>query len=373
MKIAVNTRFLLKGKMEGIGWFTYEVLKRLVIQHPEIEFVFFFDRPYAEEFIFGKNVTPVILQPPARHPFLWYIWFEFSIKRALKKYQADIFLSPDGYCCLGTTTPTVMVTHDVAHVHYAPQIPWLVRHYYHYYVPRFLRKADQIVSVSEYTKTDIIQQYQIDSHKIRAACNGCKKTFIPLKEGEKQQIRDQYAGGKDYFFYLGALHPRKNVARLIEAFDRFKQENSSDIKLLIGGRMAWQTGAIKEAFVKAIFKEDIIFLGYIADEELPKILGGALALTYVSLFEGFGVPLLEAMYCEVPVITSNVSSMPEVVGKAGKLVDPKSIESIAEGMKQIYQDQNLRNHLIELGKTRREKFTWDKATDVVYQSILKAV
>src|SRR5512139_2040469 len=102
MRIAVNTRLLIKDKLEGIGWFTYETLKRITRKHPEHEFIFLFDRPFDKEFIFAQNIIPVIITPEARHPILWYLWFEYSVPRALKKYKADIFLSPDGYLSLST-------------------------------------------------------------------------------------------------------------------------------------------------------------------------------------------------------------------------------------------------------------------------------
>jgi glycosyltransferase involved in cell wall biosynthesis len=341
MKIAVNTRFLLPDKLEGIGWFTYEVVKRLVEQHPEDEFLFLFDRPYDSRFIFGDNVHPLVVPPPARHPVLWWLWFELSVPRVLKKHQADVFFSPDNYCSLRATTPTVMVTHDIAHVHYPGQIsPW-VRRYYDRYVPRYLDRAEQIVAVSDYTRTDIMRQYGVSDDKIQVACNGVRSIFQPLSEEKKVEVRAQYAEGQPYFFYLGAVHPRKNVARLIRAFDRFKEATGAPHQLLIAGRLAWQTGAVKEALESATSRSSIRLLGYLDQEELPSVLGAATALTYVSLFEGFGVPILEALHSEVPVITSNVSSMPEVAGDAALLVDPTSIDQITAAMSRLYQQPEI--------------------------------
>src|SRR5690606_7224010 len=117
MRIAVNTRLLLKGKLEGIGWFTYQTLERIVKQHPEHEFIFFFDRPYDRSFVFASNVTPVVLSPQARHPVLFYLWFELGIPRLLRKYKADLFLSPDGFSSLSTKVPTCLVIHDLAFEH----------------------------------------------------------------------------------------------------------------------------------------------------------------------------------------------------------------------------------------------------------------
>lgn len=373
MRIAINTRFLLKKKLEGIGWFTYEVSKRLVERHPEHEFIFFFDRGYEPEFIFGDNVTPVILFPPARLPILWRWWFELSVPRALKKYQADVFLSFDGYCSLRAKTPTVMVTHDVAYLHMPDHIPKNILRFYQKFTPRFFQRAERIVTVSDYSKKDILQHFQIPPDKIAVTCNGCKPAFQPLQEADKQIVKAKYAEGEDYFLYIGSIHPRKNVHRLIQAFDQFKKNTQSPVKLLIGGRFAWQTGEVKDAYDRANFKNDITLLGYVSDEELPRLTGAALALMYVSLFEGFGVPLLEAMHSEVPVITSNVSSLPEVAGDAALLVNPYEVPDIAAAMQQLYENQALREDLIGKGKTQREKFTWERATDIVWENIQLAL
>ncbi len=367
MKIAVNTRFLLKDKLEGIGWVTYELLKRMVEQHPEDEFIFFFDRTYDEHFIFGKNVKPVVLYPSARHPLLWLTWFETAIPLALKKYKADVFFSPDGYCSLLTNTKTVMITHDIAHLHFPEQIPFLVKKYYTSFVPKFLNRADHIISVSHFTKKDIIQQYGIHSNKISVVENGCREGFFPLQEQEQIKIRKKYAGGNPYFFYIGAVHPRKNLHRLILAFDQFKKKNQSSIQLLLGGRFAWQTDSVKDAYEMAEYQHDIQFLGYIPEEDLPKVMASAYAFVYPSLFEGFGLPVLEAMHCDIPVITSTSSSLPEVAGDAGLLVNPTSVDEIALALEKIYVNSSLREKLIKKGRVQRTQFNWDQSAKKVYQ------
>jgi glycosyltransferase involved in cell wall biosynthesis len=371
LKIAINTRFLLKNKLEGIGRVTYEIVKRLVQQHPEDEFIFFFDRPFDESFLFGDNVKPVVLNPPARHPFLWYWWFEKSIPAALLKHRADVFLSTDNYLSLNTKTKTAMITHDLAHLYYPKEIPFLVRKFYDYYVPKYLHRADQIIAVSDFTKKDIQKRFNIDESKIQVAHNACTKNFVPLAAEIKNGVRKKYTNDQEYFFYIGSIHPRKNIRRLILAFDHFKKESKSPMKLLLGGRFAWQAGDTQIAFDNAKYKSDILLLGYLEEEELSQILAAAKALVYVSLFEGFGLPILEAMHCDTPVITSNVSSMPEVAGDAALLIDPNSIDAIAKAMERI-QDKELAQSLIEAGKKQREKFNWDRSAKIVYQSLVKA-
>lgn len=372
MRIAINTRFLIKNKLEGIGLFTHEIARRLVSDHPEHEFIFFFDRAFDAGFIYGKNVVPVVLSPPARHPFLFVWWFEVAVVRALKKYKADVFLSPDNFLSLRAQLGTVLVTHDLAHVHFPKQLSFFHRKYYEYFAPKFNRKAAQIVAVSHFTKSDIVRQYRVPPEKITVSFNGCREIFKPLSESEKQAIREKRTGGKPYFLYVGAVHPRKNVHRLIAAFDLFKGQTNSSLQLLIVGRFAWKKGDVLAAWRAAGHRQDIHFLGYVQDEELANLTGAAFASTYVSLFEGFGVPVLEAMNCETPVITSNVSSLPEVAGDAALLVSPESVEEIAEAMRQIWEDRHLYHTLVDKGREQRKKFSWSKAAEVVYQAILKA-
>ncbi|MCF8246402.1 MAG: glycosyltransferase family 4 protein [Saprospiraceae bacterium] len=370
MRIAVNTRFLLKNRLEGIGLFTHEVVRRLVAQHPEHEFVFFFDRPFDPSFVFGKNVTPVVLFPPARHPFLFVWWFEWSVRQALKRYKIDVFLSPDNFLTLGTVVKTVLVTHDLAHVHYPQQVAFFQRLYYQFFTKKFNHRADQIVAVSEFTKADLVKQYGIAPAKIAVSGNGCRDLFQPLQPTDKQTIRKDFSEGNPYFYYIGAVHPRKNVHRLIAAFDQFKTTTGASHKLLIAGRFAWQAGEVRVAFEASEFQSDIRFLGYVADEDSARLMGAATALVYVSLFEGFGVPLLEAMHAEVPIVTSNVSSLPEVVGEAAILVNPTKVEEIAEAMRRISEDEHLCNKLVASGRVQRTKFNWQRATDVVYEGLL---
>ena len=162
MLIAVNTRFLLHNNLEGIGRFTYEILSRITRLHPEHQFIFFFDRKHNSEFIFSDNVTAVELFPPARHPFLFYWWFEFSISAALKKYKPTVFLSTDGFLCLDTKVPSVAVFHDLAFIHYPEGLSFFEKKYYTYFFPKFAKKAKRIIAVSNYTKSDIIKQYAIE-------------------------------------------------------------------------------------------------------------------------------------------------------------------------------------------------------------------
>jgi glycosyltransferase involved in cell wall biosynthesis len=373
MRIAVNTRLLLQNKMEGIGWFAYESLKRITQQHPEHQFFFFFDRPYNKEFIFAENVTPVVLSPQARHPFLYYLWFEWTIPRALKKVKADVFLSPDGFLPLSTKVKTIPVIHDLNFEYYPESIPLLTRIYYKYYFPKFAKKAMRIATVSEYSKADIIKHYGIASHKIDVVYNGANDIYSPVSNEIRLHTKAKYSNGFEYFLFIGAMHPRKNIAMLLNAFDKFRKIHSSNIKLVLVGQKKWWTKEISDAYEAMQFKNDVVFTGRLDNNDLKNVLASALALTYIPYFEGFGIPIVEAFYSGTPVITSNITSMPEVAGDAALLVNPFSIDDVCNAMMMISSNQELRKNLIESGLERAKLFSWQQTADKLWACIEKAI
>jgi len=373
LNIAINTRLLLKNKLEGIGWFTYETLKRITVQHPEHCFFFLFDRPYSEEFIFSDNITPVVVGPQARHPVLWYLWFEWSIPAVLKRHKADLFISPDGYLSLKTNVPSLPVIHDLNFEHYPEYMPFFVRKYYHFYFPKFARKAVRIATVSEFSKRDIIEKYGIDAGTIDVVYNGANEIYRPISEEEKQKTRNKYSGGVPFFLFTGALLPRKNVANIFTGFDQFRRSYPNGIKLLIVGKRKWWTKEIRNAYENMQYKNEVIFRTHLPPEELKNIIPSALAMIYVSFFEGFGIPIIEAMRCGTPVITSNVTSMPEVAGDAALFVNPFSIDSIAAAMLKIAEDENLRKELNTKGLERSKDFSWQKTADRLWDCVEKTL
>lgn len=368
MKIAVNTRLLLKDKLEGIGWVAYECLRRIVKAHPEVDFYFIFDREPDKKFIFADNVKPVVLFPQARHPFLYIAFFEFAVARYLRKLKPDLYLSTDGYLSLRSKTKQIAVFHDLNFEHFPQDFPKIHLWHYKKYFPKYAKKADRIITVSDFSKKDICECYGINPDKIDVAYNGANEIFNPVSEDVKIKIRSQYSGGKPYFMFVGSLHPRKNLARLFTAFDIFKKRNDNDIKLVIVGNKKWWTEPIKNAYDAMTHKDDVIFVGRLSAEDLHLVTAAALASVYVSYFEGFGIPIVEAFRCDTPVITSNVTSMPEVAADAALLVDPFSVESIAEAMENVL-DEDVRKELIEKGRRRRDDFSWDKAAEKWWKSI----
>jgi len=372
MIVAVNTRLLIRNKLDGIGWFCFETMSRIAKNHPEHSFVFIFDRPYDPAFVFSENIIPVVVGPQARHPFLFILWFEWSVSRVLKQYKADVFVSPDGFLSLSSKVPSLAVIHDINFFHRPKDVPWLVRKYYNYFFPRFARKAKGIATVSSYSKKDISHAYDINPDKIDIVYNGANLIYKPIGEDEKEKVKQLYAGGKKYFVFVGTLHPRKNIARLITAFDSFKRDNPQhDFALVIVGNKMFLTSDIERALLQSTNQNDIYFTGRLEPSELARVMAAAYALTFVPLFEGFGIPIVEAMYCDVPVICSNVTSMPEVAGDAAVYADPYNITSIVDAMYAVAESKALHDDLITKGRMQRIRYTWDRTALHLWESIQK--
>ena len=373
MRIAVNTRFLLNDKLEGYGYFILETFSRITRRYPEHEFIFIFDRPFDKRFIFGSNVTPVVAGPQARHPLLWKWWYDVKIPGVLKKHKADIFVSCDGFCSLTTKVPQCLVLHDLAYLRFPSFIKKPEVLFYKKQTPKFLKIAKSVATVSEFSKKDIVLHFPAALKNISIVYSAAKEIFRPVSEEIKIVTKNKYTEGKEYFLYAGAIHPRKNPLNLVKAFSVFKKKQQTNMKLVLAGRLAWKYDSFLEKMKSYKYREDVILTGYLDEDELVKVMGAAYALVYPSFLEGFGVPVLEAMQCNVPVITSSHSAMEEIAGEAALFIDPDSHEDIAEKMMQVYKDEKLRNELIMKGQLITPQFSWDKTATLLWQAILNAV
>ena len=373
MKIAVNTRLLLKDKLEGIGWFSYETLKYITNNHPEHTFYFIFDRPYDKSFIFSNNIVPIVAGPPTRHPFLWYYWMEFTIPHILKIINADIFLSTDGFLSLKSKISQVCVIHDINFVHNPQQLPFWVRKFYNRYFIKYAHKAKHLGTVSEFSKKDISKMFDISPNKITVCYNGANSAYTPIKESEKKIIKNEYTFDQDYFVFVGALNPRKNVPGLLKSFEIFKKLGNYKQKLVIVGSAMHLTDEIDSYLNTMHYKDDVIFTGRLSVDKLHKILASSIALVFIPFFEGFGIPLVEAMYAETAIISGNSSSLPEVVGNAALISDSNDHNLVANHMQTLVENSELRKSLIEKGKIQRQKFSWEKSGERLWECIQKGI
>ncbi|MFZ1530381.1 MAG: glycosyltransferase family 1 protein [Ferruginibacter sp.] len=373
MKVAINCWILRNKQIDGIGYFTINAISRMIRNNPAVEFQLLCDKNFTEDYFDFPNAVKYRVFPALRHPVLYVIYMEFILPFFLWKHRPDVFLSADGFLCLSTSIPQVSIIYDINFEHRPQDIALKNRLYFRFFFRKFARKAKRIATISEYSKNDIVDFYKIDPAKIDNVSCGINSNFNKLSEAEKQETRAKWSEGKPYFFFVGSMHPRKNINRLIQAFELFKINTGADCKLLLGGAIMWMKSDIETAYTGSKFKNDILFTGRLSDQDLQSLLGASFALSFVPLFEGFGLPVVEAMSCEVPIICSNTTSLPEVAGDATLLVDPFKIEDIAAAMEKLYNDPALCAALVEKGRLQRQKFTWDNTAKLLWNTVLSAL
>ena len=358
---------LIRNRIDGIGRFSLEILKRVTQKNPDVHFVFLFDRDYDPDFIFSDNITPMVISPKARHPVLYYYWFGIAVKSLLNTMKPDLFFSPDGFLSLGADCKQVGVMHDINFFHHPKDLKWSYSKYYNRFFPKFASRADALLTVSEYSKNDIVRNFGIQPEKISVVYNGISDGFYPREEEKNQATRLKFAKGYPYFLFVGSIHPRKNIPLLLKAFNAFKREFGTPHKLILCGQFFWGMKEIESVFDKMEFNEDVIITGRLDEIQLREIYSAAEALTYVPYFEGFGIPLVEAMASGIPIITSSTTCMPEVVGDAALLVNPSDMDEIKNAMYRVVADHALKAKLIANGLVRKELFNWDKSADQVWK------
>ena len=367
LRIGINTRLWIPGKMEGIGRFTKETLSRMISAHPEVEFHLYFDRTPPPEASF-ENAYLHRVMPPARRTWLFDWWFNRSIPKKLKKHNIDLFLSTDGFLSLKTEVPQLPVMHDLNFEHHPEWLPGHIADYYRSRFPAFAMKAERIVTVSEFSKKDISKTYGISEEKIDVVYNGVGNDFTPVSEEHRKKAREKWSNGNCYFIFVGSLHPRKNLEGLVSAFEKYRASGGKNDLVIVGASMWKESSGLFGSLTNEVLSS-IHQVGRLESEALNLALASAEALIFIPLFEGFGIPIIEAFKCETPVICSNVSSLPEVAGDAAMLVNPRDHAAVARQILELEQNAVLRETLIGKAKERTKEFTWERSADLMWESI----
>lgn len=363
--IAINARFILPNYMEGYGNYIVQLYSRVAVHMPHVTFYFITDRAVTQHITLPNNCHFKLLPPAARHPILWHYWYNVAIPKLLKQLQANLYISPDGFGSLTTKVPQIIVIHDLAFLHLPKAIRASHLWYYKRYTPKCIHKSDQVITVSQHSKNEIIQAYNVPPAKITIVHNAASEHYKPLLWQQHQAVKDEYTQGKEYFVCVSSIHPRKNIINLLKAFSIFKKWQVSNMKLVLIGRLAWNNTAFEQLYNTYKYKADVILLGYQPTTTVALIVAAAYCAIYPSLYEGFGVPILEAMQCGVPVITSNTTGMLEAGGGAALYADPTSATDIAAQLQLIYKDEQLRANKVIAGLEHARLFNWDSSAKVM--------
>jgi glycosyltransferase involved in cell wall biosynthesis len=266
--------------------------------------------------------------------------------------------------------PVIATIHDLAFEHMPETFTRRGSLQLKFTVRRTAKRAARIATVSEYSRQDLIRTYKLPPEKVVVTHNGIGPIFSPqpASRDEAQKLRHRFGIERDFILAVGSLQPRKNLVRLIRAYAKLRsRKDGFHHQLVIVGRKLWLSNEIFAEAKRQEWARDIILTGYVSDEDLPAFYRAASAFVYPSLFEGFGIPPLEAMACGTPVVTSNTSSLPEVAGDAALLIDPYDEQSLANALLRIVNDEELRALLRENGFVQSKKFTWRNAAEKTLQ------
>ncbi len=371
MKIGIDIRMLSEGKRTGVEGYTLNLLTNLFKIDQENQYKLFFNSFKGPSFDIDKafdfpNVEIKKTKIPNKLLNLSFVLFNYP--KISKILDCDIFFAPNiSFYSLDKNCQNIITFHDLAFSHYS-HFYSLKRRLWHRVVnPKKLAKDnDYIIAVSEATKDDLVLTYGISEEKIRIIYSGINENLKVCNNDNKlEEIRKKYNLPKDFILSLGSIEPRKNIVGLISAYEKLRDQNKINNKLVIAGEKAWCYKKIFENWEKSKYKKDIIFPGFIEEEDKPYLYNLTKLFVYPSFYEGFGFPALEAMACGVPVVTSFVSSLPEVCQDAALLIDPYNIDDLALGVYNGIVDKNLRQRLINKGLGRVKEFRWEECAKSV--------
>lgn len=365
MRIGIDCRTILnpeRGEKAGIGHYTYYLVKHLLKVDKKNEYVLYFDYTYPEprEFLNVPNVT-VRHFPFSRYKrYLPFGYAHILITAELKRDRLDVFHAPANIIPYGYKRPSVVTVHDLAIYKHPEWFPEGQDFSKRVLVPSSLQRARKIIAVSQSTRQDVKKIFGVPEAKIKVVYEGLSKEKRVTTQG-RVAVQNRYKLAPNYVFTVGVLEPRKNLPGLIKAFDAIVNSNWKkwkDWQLVIAGAKGWKYDDTMRAIKDAKCGSCIRYIGYVSHEEKVALMSGASVFAFPSLWEGFGLPVLEAMGMGVPVLSSDVSAIPEVAQGAALLINPKKPTEIQAGLKELMTSPDRRQELAELGKVRAQSFSW---------------
>lgn len=349
----------------GIGRYVRELVRALAAEDPQT--------PY-RLFVAGAELRTLPALPgpnfswrPTRITPRWFarLWYRLQVPLPVETFTGRVPLFHATDFTLPPTLPgtkTLLTVHDLSFVRAPETTTPVLKAYLDVVVPRSVRRATHVLADSQATKDDLVELYGTPPEKITVLLGGANPEFKPVADlAARQAARQRYnIPDNPYIFSVGTVQPRKNYARLIEALALLGPA-FSDMHLVIAGGRGWLDGPIYQSVESLGLTNRVHFTGFVRDEDLPALYTESVCLAYPSLYEGIGLPVLEAMACGIPVVTSNISSMPEIAGEAALLIDPYNVDELTDALRHVLTDESLRADLVSRGFEQAAYFTWDRA------------
>ncbi len=362
MHIGIEATSAVDPQKAGVGYYALNLLRELCKLGPQHHtYTCYFRKTppdLARIFQTGSSLPPHIIPKVLHFPKLWA---QSRLPLELWRHPQDVYFFPAPVLpLLFQPENSVMTVHDVAFLFFQEYFSPLLRKWLTIATERGIRRSQKVIAVSETTRQDILAYYEVEPEKVVTIHHGVHERFRPVPQEDIERVRKTYQIAGEYILCVGTLQKRKNLPRLLQAFYMLKQKHGIPHKLvLVGAKFEnLPEGGIFSTIERLFLQEEVIWTGYAAGRDIPALLSGATVFALPSLYEGFGMPILEAMACEVPVVCSNTSSFPEVAGDSSVMFDPTSVESIACELLRVLADQELQSELRHKGVQRAAHFSW---------------
>ncbi|PWU03450.1 MAG: hypothetical protein C5B52_03255 [Bacteroidetes bacterium] len=369
MKIAINIPTYVTGSLDSGKAFNIELIKKIALSEPSNEFIITQSGDIEKMQNMPGNISIINLDSPGKNFLKWRLTYDYKIPSILKKNGVDLFIATDGICSLRTKIPQILFVQDLSYLIFPELFPSGIAAFFKRNTAGFLKKAVQIVVPSQFIENQIIAKYKSDPAKIHIAEQSPGVEFRQLSWEEKESTREKYSEGKEFFLFVGTIHPKNNLKQLLQAFSLFKKRQKTNTQLLIVG----ERGRLHEEFISSFahykFKNEVKIIEDLPAVDLPLLMGTANAFVYPSLYDGFPVSILNAMKAGVPVLASARSAIPETAGEGAILFDPENVNELSAQMMNIYKNENLRNEMVNRGLERAKDFNIAKIAEKIRKLI----
>lgn len=377
MRIGINARYL-QSTRSGIAQYLYYILLNLKAVDKNNEYVLFLgSHKSVSDDIINFGFINDVSKLSTTNQILKIAWQHFYLPCRIKNLRIDVFHEPTFIAPFFKQCPTVITVHDVAYKLLPDCFTFRNRLYLEQLMQRSIDTSDMVIAISENTKKDIMLNYKIKEEKIKVVYGAADEAFHPLTESREEksaQIKAKYGITDNFILTVSLISPRKNMVNLIRAFKKLKQKDKINYQLVIVGKKGWLFKEVFEEAAASGYEKDIIFCDFVPRDDLVMLYNATDVFVYPSLYEGFGLPLVEAMACDCPVVASNLSSIPEVCFGAALLINPHDPVEIADAIFRILTDSPLRKALVEKGRRRVGMFSWKRAAEEtirIYNSLAR--
>jgi glycosyltransferase involved in cell wall biosynthesis len=354
LHIGIDASRILPGRSTGTERYALRITEALLTRRAGHQYRLYLNR------LNRREMVPLALPPCAELRPIPFprLWTHVRLSVELWRHPVDVVFVPAHVVPLAAPGPVVVTIHDLGY-RYEPQAhPWQSRLYLEWSTRWSVRRATRVIAISRTTRDDLHRFYRVPDEKIRVVSHGVDRHLTPQPVPTQQKLRDRYGLRGPYVLYVGTIQPRKNLVRLVRAFERLANDEP-DLELVLAGRRGWMAAPVEQAIATSRYRPRIHLLGYVPEEDLPALYSAAAVVALPSLYEGFGLPVLEAMACGVPVVASNRGALAEIAGPA-LLVDPLAIDTLAAALRQAL-DPRLRERLVSAGLEHARRFSWEEA------------